>query len=42
MIWQAIGNKWFDKWISCIMNLHSQLGSCAYDDSPLSYTEKEE
>lgn len=42
MIWSAIGNKWFDKWISGIMNLHDQLGSCACDDSPLTYIEKEE
>lgn len=42
MIWQAIGNRWFDKWISSIMNLHEQLDSCACDDSPLTYTEKEE
>ena len=42
MIWQAIGNKWFDKWISSIMNLHDQLDSCACDDSPLTYIEKKE
>lgn len=42
MIWTAIENKWFDKWISSIMNLHDQLSSCACDDSPLTYIEKEE
>ena len=42
MIWSAIGNKWFDKWISSIMNLHDQLDSCACDNSPLTYLEKEE
>ena len=42
MIWTSIGNKWFDKWISSIMNLHDQLDSCACDDSPLTYIEKEE
>ena len=42
MIWTSIGNKWFDKWISGIMNLHDQLSSCACDDSPLTYIEKEE
>ena len=42
MIWQAIGNKWFDKWISGIMNLHDQLDSCACDDSPLTFMETEE
>lgn len=41
MIWQKIGNKWFDKWIERVMELHEQLGSVACSSSPLDYLEVE-
>ena len=42
MIWVKIGNKWFDSWISKVMDLHSSLNSCAADNSPLTSLELQE
>ena len=40
MIWIKIGDKWFDSWISKVMDLHSSLGSCACEESPLTSKER--
>lgn len=42
MIWIKVGNKWFDSWISKVMDLHSSLNSCAADNSPLTSIELQE
>ena len=42
MIWIKIGDKWFDSWISKVMDLHSSLDSCACDSSPLTSKERED
>lgn len=41
MMWSAIGNKWFDKWIKQFMSFTIELDSLACNSSPLTKSEKD-